>query len=902
MNGAIPAGSATYSHVLGSGEVVNSNREDVDYTSLRSNVSFLGRLLGDTIAAAEGDDFLDLIEQVRGLSKTAREGDKEAHETLLKVLRNLDNDQLVPVARAFSQFLNLANIADQQHTISREMDPVLSASAALLKSLTGLKEQGVDDQAIISAMGQLKIELVLTAHPTEITRRTLIHKHSEISHCLERLELKGQTDREIGKIHTRLRELIVQIWHGYDFRQERPSPVDEAKWGFAVVEGSLWRAVPEFLRRLDTALHDTCGVNLPLDAAPVSFVSWMGGDRDGNPNVTAQVTERVLRLSRWQAADLYLKDIITLVDELSMTACDAQLLKLSGGAHEPYRAVLRPLREMLKRTLAAIESELNGKMPTSQEGVLVHIDQLWQPLHACYQSLLKCGMELVANAALLDVLRRVQCFGVHLVRHDIRQDSARHTTVLSEITSYLGLGDYAEWDEPARQAFLLQELGNRRPLLPSNWQPGDEVQEVLDTCAVIARQTPLALGAYVISMARQPSDVLAVHLLLKEAGCPFDLPVSPLFETLDDLERSRQVIESLLQNPWYHQHIDGHLMVMIGYSDSAKDAGVLAASWAQYTAQEELLSCCADHGVELTLFHGRGGTIGRGGAPAREALLSQPPGSLRNGLRVTEQGEMIRTKLGLTSLAVKTLALYTDAILKANLQTPPVPKLQWRTMMDDLATASCAAYRAVVRDEPDFVTYFRHATPEQELGKLPLGSRPARRSAGGGIESLRAIPWIFAWSQNRLMLPAWLGAGSALRQMMSQGQQEVLREMCAEWPFFSTRMAMLEMVFAKADSSLSAYYDDRLVPPKLRRLGVKLREQLLADSRSVLDVSGAEKLLAQQPWIRKSIQLRNIYTDPLNMLQAELLQRQRGEPRQAALEEAIMVTIAGIAAGMRNTG
>jgi phosphoenolpyruvate carboxylase len=667
------------------------------------------------------------------------------------------------------------------------------------------------------------------------------------------------------------------------------------------VEGSLWRAVPEFLRRLDTALKESCGVSLPVDASPVSFVSWMGGDRDGNPNVTAEVTERVLRLSRWQAADLYLNDVVALVDELSMTVCDDALRELSGGAHEPYRAVLRPLRELLKRTLAGIEDELDGGSPRT-EGVLLNVGQLWQPLYACYQSMCNCGMEVVANAGLLDLLRRVQCFGVHLVRHDIRQDSARHTAVLSGITRYLGLGDYAEWDEQTRQAFLGRELSNRRPLIPTQWQPDDDAREVLDTCAVIARQPALALGAYVISMARQPSDVLAVHLLLKEAGCPFDLPVSPLFETLDDLDRSRQVIETLLQNPWYHGHIAGKLMVMIGYSDSAKDAGVLAASWAQYTAQEKLLACCSSHDVELTLFHGRGGTIGRGGAPAREALLSQPPGSLKNGLRVTEQGEMIRAKLGLTSLAVKTLALYTDAILKANLQTPPVPKKQWRTVMDALASSSCAAYRAVVRDEPNFVEYFRHATPERELGKLPLGSRPARRPGSGGIESLRAIPWIFAWSQNRLMLPAWLGAGAALAQMLGQGERNGLREMFVEWPFFSTRMAMLEMVFAKADVSLSAFYDDRLVPLSLRPIGDELRQQLAADSLTVLEVTGAEQLLAHQPWIRKSIQLRNVYTDPLNVLQAELLQRQREEPQQAHLEEAIMVTIAGIAAGMRNTG
>jgi phosphoenolpyruvate carboxylase len=374
-----------------------------------------------------------------------------------------------------------------------------------------------------------------------------------------------------------------------------------------------------------------------------------------------------------------------------------------------------------------------------------------------------------------------------------------------------------------------------------------------------------------------------------------------LFETLDDLSRAREVVGTLLQNSWYRGHIDGRLMVMIGYSDSAKDAGVLAASWAQYRAQEELLAICDQHGLELTLFHGRGGTIGRGGAPAAEALLSQPPGSLRHGLRVTEQGEMIRTKLGWTSLAVKTLARYTTAICRANLSTPPAPPGEWREMMETLAQESCAAYRAVIRTEENFVAYFRHATPEQELAKLPLGSRPARRAGSGGIESLRAIPWIFAWSQNRLMLPAWLGAGAALESAVAQGRGELLRDMAARWPFFATRLSMLEMVFAKTDGGLSAYYDQCLVPPELQSIGDGLRKQLADDTATVLALRGIAAPLEGEPWIGESLRLRNIYTDPLNMLQAELLQRARQEP-DAVLERAIMVTIAGIAAGMRNTG
>ena len=874
--------------------------ERSDYSELRSNVSFLGHLLGDTIAAANGPEFLDLVEKIRRLSKSARAGGEDAaHAELLAVLRALDNQQLVPVARAFSQFLNLANIADQHHTVSRQMDPLFSASRNLSGNFEALLEEGVPAESIVDAVAALRIDLVLTAHPTEIMRRTLIHKQTEIGRCLSQLELGGLTRREQEQLHTRLRELIAQIWYGDDFRTERPSPVDEAKWGFAVVEDSLWRAVPEYMRRLDAALQECCGSRLPLEAAPVTFGSWMGSDRDGNPNVTAEVTSEVLWLSRWQAIQLYLQDVTRLVEELSMTVCVPALAEAADGSHEPYRAVLRRLREQLKGDLQTIEAALAGASPDSAS--LLTREDLWQPLSLCYHSLQACGMQVIADGALLDLLRRVRCFGVHLLRHDIRQDSARHTEALSELTTWLGLGDYAAWDEDARCAFLRQELASRRPLVPPRWTPSEAVAEVLATFAVVARQPREALGAYVISMARQASDVLAVHLLLREAGCPFDLPVVPLFETLDDLSRAREVVTALLADPWYRGHIQGQLMVMIGYSDSAKDAGVLAAAWAQYRAQEELLAVCAASNVRLTLFHGRGGTIGRGGAPAQAALLSQPPGSLEQGLRVTEQGEMIRTKLGWTSLAVKTLALYTSAICRANLQTPPTPRQEWRDLMEQLAAGSCTEYRRVIREEPDFIAYFRYATPEQELAGLPLGSRPARRRGGGGIESLRAIPWIFAWSQNRLMLPAWLGAGAALRQALDAGHAARLREMAAGWPFFATRLSMLEMVYAKADAGLSAHYDACLVPQELHWLGQSLRSALQRDADTVLEISGGETLLADSPWIRESIQLRNIYTDPLNVLQAELLQRQRREP-QGVLEQAIMVTFAGIAAGMRNTG
>ncbi|MDX5629694.1 MULTISPECIES: phosphoenolpyruvate carboxylase [unclassified Brenneria] len=875
------------------------------YSAMRSNVSMLGKLLGDTIKEALGENILDKVERIRKLSKSSRAGSEKHRQELLNTLQNLSNDELLPVARAFSQFLNLTNTAEQYHTISPHGEAA-SNPELLAKAFERLKEnKNLTEKDIRNAVESLSIELVLTAHPTEITRRTLIHKLVEVNTCLKQLDHDDLADYERDRIMRRLRQLIAQSWHTDEIRKIRPTPLEEAKWGFAVVENSLWEGVPAFLRELDELLEKSFGYRLPVEAVPVRFTSWMGGDRDGNPNVTAEVTRRVLLLSRWKAADLFLQDIQFLVSELSMSACTPELRKLAGGddVQEPYRAIMKSLRAQLNSTLAYLDARLKGGELLPPKDLLVSNEQLWDPLFACYQSLHACGMGIIADGQLLDTLRRVRCFGVPLVRIDVRQESTNHSEALAEITRYLGLGDYESWSEPDKQAFLIRELSSKRPLLPRQWEPSAETKEVIDTCKVIAKAPAGSIAAYVISMARTPSDVLAVHLLLKEAGCPFALPVAPLFETLEDLNNADDVMTQLLNIDWYRGVIQGKQMVMIGYSDSAKDAGVMAASWAQYRAQDALIKTCEKAGIALTLFHGRGGSIGRGGAPAHAALLSQPPGSLKGGLRVTEQGEMIRFKFGLPEVTISSLALYTGAILEANLLPPPEPKPEWKAVMDDLSRVSCDMYRKYVRENPDFVPYFRSATPELELGKLPLGSRPAKRRPTGGVESLRAIPWIFAWTQNRLMLPAWLGAGAALQKVVDDGKQEHLEAMCRDWPFFSTRIGMLEMVFSKADLWLAEYYDQRLVDKKLWPLGKQLREQLAADIHVVLTIANDDHLMEDLPWIAESIALRNVYTDPLNVLQAELLHRSRQqEESDPEVELALMVTIAGVAAGMRNTG
>ncbi|MGI9277925.1 MAG: phosphoenolpyruvate carboxylase [Endozoicomonas sp.] len=871
--------------------------------NLRRNVNTLGTLLGNTIKDHRGEMFFNRIENIRQLSKAARAGSEEDREVLLDQLKNLSDDELVPVTRAFSHFLNLVNIAEQFHSVSKDCEEAFCIPDHFDELMVRLKQQGFSKEQIAGAVASLDMELVLTAHPTEVTRRTLIQKHEAIFECLAELENKGLGFREKAQLENRLQQLVSQAWHTYEFRMQRPTPVDEAKGGFATIEHSLWEALPKFVRAMDERLQDHTGIGLPLNAVPVRFSSWMGGDRDGNPFVTAKVTREVLLLSRWMAADLYLRDLKPLIGELSMSECSEEMCKALGDCREPYRAVLKKLRERLRHTRSWCERSLVDMADASD--ILLNNSDLIEPLELCYRSLHEIGLGAIADGPLLDMIRRAHSFGLTLIKLDIRQESARHTEALSELTRALGMGDYESWDEPQRQTFLLNELQSPRPLIPRDWEPSDNVREVIDTCRTIACEGQKALGAYVISMAYQPSDVLAVALLLKECGVDFAMPIAPLFETLEALDGASACIETLMSLPWYRGYCHGGQMVMIGYSDSAKDAGWMAAAWAQYRAMEEVTEVCQKNNVRLTLFHGRGGTIGRGGGPAHAAILSQPPGSVNGNLRVTEQGEMIRFKFGFPSVAVQSLMLYASATMEATLLPPPVPEQEWRDVMDQLAKDSLETYRGIVREEPDFVPYFRAVTPELELAKLPLGSRPAKRKADGGVESLRAIPWIFAWTQIRLMLPTWLGCGVALGNALKNDHRPVIEEMIERWPFFRARLEMLEMVFMKTDPKLAEYYEDRLVPTGLQHLGERLRSLLDNAIKVLLELKGGEELMSGHPQNKQAITLRNPYTDPLNVLQAELLYRLRHtetDKQSKDLEQALMITVAGIAAGMRNTG
>ncbi|MFT0213449.1 phosphoenolpyruvate carboxylase [Pseudomonas sp. F1_0610] len=871
---------------------------------LRDHVRLLGELLGDTLREEVGTDFFNKIERIRLGAKTARQGsDTEARAQLKQTLNQLSEQELVSVARAFSQFLNLANIADQYHLTRRRQkdEPAPFEQEMLANLLARLLAQGHDPKVLSEQVENLHIELVLTAHPTEVTRRTMILKYDSMAEQLAILDHSDLTEEEHEQAIARLRLLVNEAWQTNEIRKQQPTPVDEARWGFAVIERSLWHALPNTLRHIDKVLLAAGGNRLTASAAPIRFATWMGGDRDGNPNVTANVTREVLLRARWLAADLFLKNISRLVGVLSMSKASEELLTVTDYSDEPYRVILKKLRQRLRETRAGLILHLNNGVALP-DNLLADNAELLEPLMLCYRSLKSVGLDLIAESDLLDCIRRVQAFGVFLARLDIRQDSARHTSALDEITQYLGLGSYAQWSEAQRQAFLLSELENKRPLLPVDFKGSAETQEVLDTCVVIAQTPADALGSYIISMATAPSDVLAVQLLLKECGLKRNMPVMPLFETEDDLDSAADSIQQLLKLSDYRQRLEGPQQVMIGYSDSAKDAGTTAAAWAQYRAQEQLVAVCAEQAVELQLFHGRGGTVGRGGGPAYEAILSQPPGSVAGRFRTTEQGEVIRYKYGMPKVAEHNLNLYVAAVLEATLLPPPAPKDSWRHVMENMAQDGMQAYRGIVRDNPEFVTYFRQATPEQELGRLPLGSRPAKRRSGG-IESLRAIPWIFAWTQTRLMLPAWLGWETALAKAVARGEQDTLNDMRDNWPFFRARIDMLEMVLLKADEGIARLYENRLVDEQLKPFGEQLYAALKQATQLVLALTGEAHLLERHPIVRASISIRDTYLDPLHLLQVELLDRSRHcEQASSAIELALLVTIAGVAAGLRNTG
>jgi phosphoenolpyruvate carboxylase len=882
---------------------------DDPHKALRDDVRLLGDLFGDALRSLEGEALFQLVEDARALAKRAHASDPTAFQELAGRLSDLPLVSAVPIARAFAQFLTLANIAEQHHRIRRRReysrDPRHRPQpGSCADAFARWRANGLSPDAVAAAVQSLKIELVLTAHPTEVVRRTLLQMHRRIGDLLAVRDRADFTPEESEASLDDLRREIATMWQTDEVRDHAVSPLDEVRAGLAVFEQTLWRALPQYVRQVDRAL----GEPVALDAAPLRFGSWIGGDRDGNPNVTPEVTRKAAWMARWTAADLYAREIDALRAELSISAATDELRELVGDTPEPYRVLLRDVAARLRATrayaAAMIEREERGEV--GSERLFLAAADFAAPLLACHRSLVGTGNGLIAAGRLTDILRRVAAFGLVLAPLDLRQDAARHAEAVAWIARVWNLASYDDASEAARVALLTDEIarGTRSFAdLPfdENTIP-DSVRDVLETFRTAAALPSESLGAYVITMASQPSDVLAVELLQQLAGNRFPQRVVPLFETAADLQRAGSVMDALLSLPWYRTRIRGQQEVMVGYSDSAKDAGRFAAAWSLYRAQEELVAACARHGVQLTLFHGRGGTVGRGGGPTHLAIQSQPPGSIAGRLRVTEQGEMIQAMFGLLDIAVRTMEVYTTATLEATIGQGTGPTGEWRAVMDRLSERARSSYRDLVYENPGFLDYFHTATPEPELRGIRIGSRPPRRTGGTGVEGLRAIPWQFAWTQTRLLLPSWLGVEDALGESHTRGEGAVLKTMYEQWPFFQSTLDLIEMVLAKADPRIAAEYDRRLVPLELQPLGRDLRSRLARATATVLAVTGHRQPADATPVLRRSIDVRNPYVDPINLVQIELLARLRQSDDSPELINAFAVTVNGIAAGMRNTG
>ncbi|HJR59929.1 MAG TPA: phosphoenolpyruvate carboxylase [Vicinamibacterales bacterium] len=880
---------------------------DDPHKPLRDDVRLLGELLGQTLRALEGNDLFGTVERVRALAKSARAGAADDFDTLAAELSRLPVDAALPVARAFSHFLHLANVAEQHHRVRRRRAYERDAEAppqrgSCAETFPRLLSAGISPDALHQAVSSLRIELVLTAHPTEIARRTLVQKYNRIAAALAAQDREDLTRPERDEIEATLFREIMAAWGTNDVRAQQPTPLDEVRSGLIVFEESLWQAVPRYLRGVDRALRSATGRGLPLECAPVTFGSWIGGDRDGNPNVTPEVTRRACLLSRWVAATLYLHEIDAVRNELSISAATGELRAAAGDGDEPYRALLRGVRDRLRATRGWIERSLaaDADLP-HPDGLYLDAGELAAALRLCADSLERTGYGHLADGQLADVRRRLATFGMTLARLDIRQEADRHTDALAAIVAREGLGGYARWDEQARVAFLTRELESRRLTAMPDLDCSPEVRDVLDTFRTMAALPRSSLGAYVITMASHASDVLAVLLLQQMAGLAEPLRVVPLFETSRDLENAGAVLDALFTNDRYRERIGGRQEVMIGYSDSAKDVGRFAAAWDLYRAQEAVLEASRRHGVDVTLFHGRGGSAGRGGGPTYLAIMAQPSGSIDGTLRVTEQGEMLQALFGLPEIAIRTMDVYTTASLEAWLLPAPPPRTEWRALMDRLRDEARETYRGMVYDDPQFLRYFGQATPESELSAMNIGSRPARRTQDPSVKSLRAIPWQFAWTQTRLLLGAWLGIESALEAGMARGDGERLREMYREWTYFRSVIDLIEMVLAKAEPGIAAEYDRRLVSLELQPIGAELRDRLRRAMRAVLSVTGHRDLIESNAVLRRSIDVRNPYVDPINLLQVEILRRLRARDDDR-VRAALQVTINGIAAGMRNTG
>ena len=880
---------------------------------LRENVRYLGNILGRVIKEQEGQKFFELVEKVRKLSKANKTnlGNKQSYRKVIRTIKNLNPKNTFKLTRAFTHFMNLINLAESIDA-SRSLNEYENNKKKINNSNLFIEEifedlfnnKNISENKIYNHAKNLNIGIVLTAHPTEVKRRTLIQKYHTITEILEQRDLLKNYPSKIKILDKKLFDELTIVWNTDDLKRVKPSPFDEARWGLAIIEDSLWDTIPKVYRRLNSIFVQNMDKGLPKNFNPIEFGSWMGGDRDGNPNVTAKVTKEVILLSRWEAAKLYEKSLTKIIRSYSMEKCSKTILRAVGKSYEPYRLFLRPLRDKMRRTHRMIEQHLVNKKSLDQKMLLSEREEILKPLRVVRESLEQNNNENLASGELLDLMRRAKCFGINLARLDIRQESSRHSQLIGELVKRKYNKDYLRFSENEKIKFLKSKLNSSKNIINKFQFKNKENKEVWDTFNVLSQEPAECLGAYVISMTSSASDILSVSFLQKEAKIKNKLRVVPLFETLEDLINAKPIMENLFSQKWYRKLTNHKQEVMIGYSDSSKDAGKMCASWHQYKAQEEIVKLAKKYKIEIVFFHGRGGSAGRGGGPILATLRSLPPNSVNGKIRITDQGEVIQQKYGYEPLAKYNLCSYIGAVAEASLNPPPNPKDTWRSLIEKMSNISKSAYRKNINQSSDFIKYFKTVTPHISLGKLSIGSRPSKRKNVDNIKSLRAIPWVFAWTQIRLMLPAWLGSTEALRYANIKEFRKTLYDMEKNWPFFNSMLDMLDMVLSKVDPDISKIYEEYLADEKLKRVGKKLRFQFDMINKLNKEITPKEIMKIRKQF-RSSVIVRNIYSEVLNIIQPIVMKKIKSKKNsldRKFLNDALLTSIAGISAAMKNTG
>ncbi len=920
---------------------------------LSSTIHFFGDLLGRVITEQAGQAMLDLEERVRALAKEVRAGGgPDPVAELRAIVAGTTVAEARDLLRAFSTYFALVNLAEQLQRgwVLRDRarhHPHAPRAESIPAAVDEIVARGATAEEVQRWLDTAEIIPVFTAHPTEARRRTTLERLRRVAAAVERLHVRDLLPEERAEISRVVEEEVVSLWQSDDVRAGRPSVLDEVKNGLYYFESGLFDLVPRLYRDLETTLTAAFPGH-PWRIPPLlRFGTWMGGDRDGNPFVTAEVTVEAVRLLRVASLRRHLGSVDALGGRLSLSTREAtvsaELLAslaaddeanpelgaalLKRHPFEPYRRKCAHVRDRLARSVAYAETHhpafcRDAPLPSAPAMRRYHRPgELLADLAVMDHSLRAHGGVVIADGALRDLVREVEVFGFNLATLDIRQHSERHARAVAEVLAVAGVApDYLSLDEDARVALLARALEDPRPLVPVRLPYTPDTREVVETfravAAVLDELGPESIHTAIVSMTRGASDVLAVLLLAKEVGLYGPgkslLDVAPLFETGEDLAAAPSVLRACLRVPAYRAHLAlrGDVQeVMLGYSDSNKDAGFVAANWALYRAQRELCDTAGPENVSLRLFHGRGGSIGRGGGPANRAILSQPPNTVGSRIKITEQGEVIADRYGLPNLALRHLEQLVNAVLRARFAPWAPPDPAWEHALERLATLARAHYRDLVYDRPDFLTYFRAATPIAEIGRLKLGSRPASRKPGIRIEDLRAIPWVFSWMQSRHTLPGWYGLGYALERFVGESgaeAMELLQAMYAEWPFFSTMIDSAQMILGKADLHIASRYADLCLDAAVRgEIFGLIEAEHERTTRMICNVADVGELLEDQPVLRRSISLRNPYVDPMSYIQVELLERLRAAPEgpaHAALEDAIMLSISGIAAGLKNTG